>query len=101
MFFIVELLLILFVKQPPLSLVYYSYCNTWTANIFCGVFFLFAVSSFEGGDGDESSVDIYDGLDSTPVVSSMLFALLWSFFFWFYSLELDDTDISPSHPRQA
>lgn len=39
------------------------------------MFFLFAVSH-EGGDGDESSVDIYDDLDSTPVVSSMLFALL-------------------------
>ncbi|XP_070589311.1 CASP8-associated protein 2 [Erythrolamprus reginae] len=26
--------------------------------------------SYEGGDGDESSVDIYDGLDSAPVVPS-------------------------------
>ncbi|KAK9411422.1 CASP8-associated protein 2 [Crotalus adamanteus] len=31
---------------------------------------LYGISSYEGGDGDESSVDIYDGLDSTPVVSS-------------------------------
>ncbi|XP_007421863.2 CASP8-associated protein 2 [Python bivittatus] len=30
---------------------------------------LYGISPCEGGDGDESSVDIYDGLDSTPVVS--------------------------------